>query len=210
MAKSSININVDALIRLASFTRDLSEKQISQVKIRAISTLKRRLGAEASRQISEKILNLPPRVISGYLDVKADEQSITLTGSDQRPPISAFKPTWGGRTSPGVVATIWRDQGAVVLPHTFLRPGSKEVWQRIPTSRSKTQQVGQGRDSSRQVIQSAGALVGRLPIVVRKGPAMARAVYERKHGDIYPQLVEFGRNILSDEVSRLVDLLKNR
>lgn len=207
MAKSSVNINVDALIRLASFTRDLSEKQIAQVRTRALSTLKRRLGAEASRQISERILNLPPRVISGYLDVKTDEHSITLTGTDQRPPISAFKPTWGGRTSPGVVATIWRDQGAVVLPHTFMRPGSKEVWQRIPAARTKTKQIGIGRDSSRVVVSKSG-LVGRFPIVVRKGPAMARAVYERKHGDIYPQLIEFGRDVLSDEVSRLVDLLK--
>jgi len=207
MAAANFNINVDALIRFASLTRDLSKKQLAQVKTRSISTLSRRLGAEASRQISGKILNLPPRVISSYLNIKNDEHSVTLSGSNRRPPMSAFNPTWGGRASPGVVVTIWRDQGPILLAHTFMRPGSKEVWQRVPTSRSKTLSVGQGRNSSRQVVQGAGALVGRLPIVIRKGPAMARAVYERKHGDIYPDLSAFAQTTIAAEVARLVAAL---
>lgn len=207
MAKGSVNIDVGALTLLATRLRGLSQKQIPQVKTRAVATLKRRIIAEAARQISEKILNLPPRVVSGYLSVQSNENSVSLTGKNSRPPISAFKPSWGGNASAGVIATIWRDQGAVTLAHTFLRPGSKEVWQRAPTSRSKTQRVGTGRDSSRQVVKTAGALVGRLPIVMRKGPAMARAVYERKHGDIYPDLIEFSQTILAAEIARLVNVM---
>ena len=107
--------------------------------------------------------------------------------------------------------TFWRDAGALLLPHTFMRRGSKEVWQRVPGSGgAKTIRIGTGRDSSREVVREASGLVGRLPIVVRKGPAFARAIFERKHGDIYPGLFEFSRRIITDEIARLIQVFRAR
>jgi hypothetical protein len=207
---SRVTLNFDALVRRAAQFADLSQKQIAQTKQRALATLKRRLGPEAARQISDNIMNLTARQISPYLNVKVTADGIVLTGSSSRLPVSAFKPTWGGPSSPGVTVTFWRDSGPLLLPHTFMRRGSKEVWQRVPGARSRTQLVGTGRDSSRVVVREASGLVGRLPIVVRKGPAFARAVYEKKHGDIYPALISFGGQVLSDEAARLVQLFRTK
>jgi hypothetical protein len=203
-----VSFNFDALIRRAAQFTDLSTKQLAQVKSRTVATLKRRLGPEAARQISDNILNLTSRQISPYLIVKVTADGIALTGSSSRLPVSAFKPTWAGRSSPGVVVTFWRDAGPLLLAHTFMRRDSKEVWMRVPGARSRTQLVGTGRDSSRVVVREASGLVGRLPIVVRKGPSFARAVYERRHGDIYPALSSFGGQLLSDESARLLALFR--
>lgn len=207
---AKVSINVDAIIRRGNALQDLSTKQVTQVKTRAIATLKRRLAPEAAREIADEILNLNARQISPYLDVQVTSGGITLRGSDTRLPVSAFKPTWAGTTSPGVVVTFWRDSGPLVLAHTFMRKGSKEVWMRVPGARSKTATVGTGRDSSKVVVQPSSGLVGRLPIVVRKGPSFARAVYEKKHGDIFPSLVEFAQESLRVEVDRLVQIFRQK
>jgi hypothetical protein len=205
---AKVSINVDGLIRRANALNDLSTKQLAQVKTRVIASLKRRLIPEAARQASAEILNLSARQISPYLTVAVTADGITLSGSGSRLPVSAFKPTWAGPSSPGVVVTFWRDQGPITLAHTFKRPGSKEVWMRVPGSRSKTTRVGTGRDSSRVVTRAASGLVGRLPIVVRKGPAFARAIYEKKHGDIYPALVTFAQTFVQDEIGRLIEVIR--
>jgi hypothetical protein len=205
-----VTIDVDGLVRQAKKLNDISTKEIAQVKKRALASLKRRLGPEAARQASDNILNLSARQISPYLVVNATADGIVLTGKSSRLPVSAFKPTWSGPSSPGVVVTFWRDQGPITLAHTFKRPGSKEVWMRVPGSRSKTTRVGTGRDSSRVVTRAASGLVGRLPIVVRKGPAFARAIYEKKHGDIYPALITFAMTFVQDEVGRLIEVIRKK
>lgn len=205
---AKVSINTDSLIRKADALYDLSTKQLDQVQSRVVSSLKRRLAPQAARVIASEILNLTARQISQYLDVQVSANGITLRGSDTRLPVSAFKPSWDGPSSPGVVVTFWRDAGPLTLAHTFMRPGSKEVWQRIPGARSKTARVGVGRDSARVVTKAASGLVGRLPIVVRKGPAFARAVYEKKHGDIFPSLIEFAMTFVKVEADRLVQVFR--
>lgn len=206
---SRATIRFDGLVNRAK-TIDLTAKEVAQVKVRALATLRRRLVPEAAREASDQILNLTARQISPHLKVTVTSNGVTLSGDSTRLPVSAFKPTWAGPSSPGVTVTFWRDAGAITLAHTFMRPGSKEVWQRVPGSRSKTTQTGTGRDSSREVSKAASGLVGRLPIVVRKGPAFARAIYEKKHGDIYPSLIEYGLEVVHVEVDRLVLLLRQK
>lgn len=205
---AKVSINTDSLIRKADALNDLSTKQFAQAQTRVVASLKRRLVPEAAREIASEILNLTARQISPYLDVQVSANGITLRGSDARLPVSAFKPTWAGPSSPGVVVTFWRDSGPLTLAHTFMRRGSKEVWQRVPGTRSKTTRVGTGRDSSRVVTKAASGLVGRLPIVLRKGPAFARAVYEKKHGDIFPSLIDFAMTFVKVETDRIVQVFR--
>jgi hypothetical protein len=205
---AKVSINVDSIVRKANALNDLATKQLDQLKQRVVASLRRRIIPEAARQASAEIFSLNSRQISPYLTVQTTANGITLAGSSTRLPVSAFKPTWGGPSSPGVVVTFWRDQGPITLAHTFKRKGSKEVWMRVPGARSKTTRVGTGRDSSRVVTKSASGLVGRLPIVVRKGPAFARGIYEKKHGDIYPALAEFAMTFVQDETGRLLEVFR--
>jgi hypothetical protein len=208
MATANVTLDVSGVIRQAATLRTLKDREIAQVQTRVVSGLKRRIVPEAARLTSDGILNLTPRQISPYLFVETFADGIRLRGKSQRLPVSAFKPTWGGPTSAGVTVTFWRDAGPLTLVHTFIRKGTKGVWQRVPGKRSKTQRVGVGRDSSRQVVRPATGLVSRLPIVQRKGPSFARAIFERKHGDIYPDLIEFSQTFVRDEADRLVKILE--
>lgn len=207
---SKVSLNIDGLIRAQTMLANLTERQNQQLKQRALATLVRRLIPEAARQTSANILNLSPRQISPYLTVKMTANGIDLSGSASRLPVSAFKPTWGGPLSRGVTVTFWRDSGPITLEHTFMRKGSKEVWMRVPGTRSVVRQEGSGRDSEHVTVRGASGLVPRLPIVVRKGPSFSRAIFEKKHGDIYPALFEFCRQTIKDEIARLTLIFKRR
>jgi len=206
---NSVRLDVSAIVRQAAKLRDLTEKQLAQVQTRVVSGLKRRLVAEAARQTSANILNLTARQISPFLSVQTTANGIALVGSTQRLPVSAFRPVWGGPSSPGVSVTFWRDSGPQTLVHTFIRKGAVGVWQRVPGKAAKTTRVGVGRDSHRQVVRAASGLVGRLPIVQRKGPAFSRAIFERKHGDIYPGVTAFAQTFVDAEAIRLVQILES-
>lgn len=202
-----VEFNLEPLIRATAKLRQLTGKEVTQTRTRIVSGLKRRLPPEAARQASEKIFNLTPRQISPYLIVNETANGLSLVGKSSRLPVSAFKPTWGGPSSPGVTVQFWRDGAPLVLPHTFVRDGTKTVWQRVPGTRSKTAQTGTGRDSQRHVVRAASGLVGRLPIVQRKGPSFARGIFQKKHGDIYPGLTTFCQSFVVDEAGRLVKIL---
>lgn len=203
MAQAGIIVEVGRLARSRQLLDGLSDKQLARATKRAVSTLTRRMVPEASRLLSEDVLNLRPRQISSYLDASVSGDTITLRGSKSRLPLSAFGARWGGRTTAGAEAVLWRDGGARTFVHTFKIRGSKQIWQRVPYS-------GQAKSASSKIKRglggSAGGLVNRLPIVVRKGPSFSRAVTSKRHGDIYPPLLSFARTFVVSEMQRQLGL----
>lgn len=181
MAQSGIEIAVGNLARTRALLNNLSSAQVSRATQRAIATLKRRMVPEASRLISEKVLNLRPRQISQYMTAQVTADGMILRGSNKRLPLSMFDARWGGRKTAGAEATLWRGAGSRTFAHTFKIRGKKQVYQRKPGAK-------------------------RFPIVVSKGPRFSSAVILRKHGDIYPELLAFSRDTLAAEIQRLLTI----
>lgn len=177
------------------------QRQVPEVRKRALASMVRGLIPEAARLISADILNLSPRQISPYLSAgaaKADN-SIRIGASRERLPLQAFKPRVSA--AGGVTVTTWKDRGAQALPHAFRRPDGKPgIWQRVPWAGQK----GQGGNPG-----TASGLVHRLPIVQRKGPSMHRIFVGRNtptggHGDILPRLTVYAQARLAEEVARMM------
>lgn len=177
------------------------QRQVPQVRDRALASMLRGLKPEAARLISADILNLSPRQISPYLSawaVKADN-SIRIGASRARLPLQAFKPRVSA--TGGVTVTTWKDRGPQQMPHAFKRPDGKAgIWQRVPWAGQK----GQGGNPG-----TASGLVHRLPIVERKGPSMRRIFQGRNtptggHGDILPRLTVYAQARLAEEVARMM------
>jgi len=177
------------------------QRQIPQVRDRALASMLRGLKPEAARLISADILNLSPRQISPYLSatVAKSDNSIRVGASRQRLPLQAFKPRVSA--TGGVTVTTWKDRGAQHMPHAFKRPDGKPgIWQRVPWAGQK----GQGGNPG-----SPSGLVQRLPIVQRKGPSMHRIFQGRNtptggHGDILPRLTVYAQARLAEEVARMM------
>jgi len=202
MAQAGIQLNLGGLAKAAAKLRGLSTTQLERVSKRGIATLQRRLVPEAARLLSQKVLNLQPRQISPYLGTELSGDTLILRGSKKRLPLSDFGATWGGSTTAGAVATLWRDAGPKTFLHTFKIKGKKQVWQRVPYSGAKfnSRKLGRGTQSA-----APSGLVQQYPIIVRKGPSFSRAVIGKRHGDIYPDLIRYSNDLLATEIRRLLD-----
>jgi len=201
MAQAGLLVEVGALARIEARLRALSGPQLARVTSRSIATLRRRLVPEAARLLSQKVLNLQPRQISPYLGTELSGDTLILRGSKKRLPLSEFGARWGGRTTAGAVATLWRDAGPKTFLHTFKIKGKKQVWQRVPYRGAKfnSRKLGRGTQSA-----APSGLVQQYPIIVRKGPSFSRAVIGKRHGDITPDLIAFAQTVLAAEVQRLL------
>ena len=169
------------------------QKRLPTVRDRALASTLRGVKTEASKLVSESILNLPARTISGTLSatVSKADSAIVVGASKTRIPLQQFKPSVS--SSSGVTVTTWKDRGAQQLPHAFRRKDGKPgIWQRVPFTFAKGQS-GAG----------PSGLVHRLQIVERKGPSMHR-IFLAKHGDIVPALTAFAQAQLSIEVQRML------
>lgn len=192
--RAGARLDFGALTKRVDRYADLATKGVQQVRTRTLAVVKKRIRPEAARLLSTQVIALSARKIAPYLGVRVEGDAVVLTGSRARLPLSEFSPRQGAK---GVIATLWRDAGPREFPHTFIRKGGKgtkkQVWQRAPF----TGQKGQKRAPS--------GLVQRLPVVQRKGQSFSRAVTGKKHGDILPGLTALGRNILSEEVARVLE-----
>lgn len=186
------------------------QKQVPEVRKRALASVLRGIKPEAARLIAADILNLPARTISGELSAFHREaaSAIVVAASRSRLPLTAFKPRVSARN--GVTVTTWKDRGPQHLPHAFTRPdGRAGIWQRVPyTGRSKG---GSGDVGDYEPVYSgrSAGLVRRLHIVERKGPSMARIFKGRNaptggHGDIGPRLGIYARARLAEELARMM------
>lgn len=177
------------------------QRQVPEVRKRALASMVRGVIPEAARLISADILNLSPRQISPYLSASAakSDNSIRVGASRERLPLQAFKPRVSA--AGGVTVTTWKDRGSQQMPHAFKRPDGKPgIWQRVPWAGQKGQGGNPGTPSG---------LVQRLPIVQRKGPSMHRIFQGRNtptggHGDILPRLTVYAQARLAEEVARMM------
>ena len=174
---------------------DKRTKQVARIEKLAVTTLARRLGPETAREISASILNLSVAKVRPHIKVAQNsaggESYVSVSANKRRLPLTDF----GGTFSPsGFTVTTWKDQAAKHFPHIFKRKDARGAWQRIPTKR--------GADNRPTV-----GLVGRLPIVTRKGPSMHR-VFDPQgrypgHGDLIGKLSRFKQLLLVTEITRL-------
>lgn len=174
------------------------QRQVPEVRDRAIASTLRGIVPETARIISERVLNLAPRQISPYLEARVSKtaSAIVVAADRTRLPLQAFKPSVSALR--GVTVTTWKDRGAQVLPHAFRRKDGKSgIWQRIPhTGGAK---FGAGHQSG----GGPSGLVHRLPIVERKGPSMHRT-FATRHGEITPRLSVYAQARLAEELARML------
>lgn len=196
----TVRVDTSGLQRIAARIT-ATGKKVDQAKKRAQATLVRRLKAETAREVSRVQLNLSPTAISPHILVNQGTVDgnayVAVSAAKKRLPLSAFKARITKKT--GATVTTWRDSAPYALPHGFRR--GKEVWQRAPYKGQK----GQTRTPL--------GLVQRLPIVMRKGPSLKRALQkvgpsQNDHGreEVVAHLVEYGQSVLAAEIQRLLAL----
>lgn len=189
---AGLNFNASpAIRRTQGRVEAFSQKNLNKVRSRAISSTTRALKAETSRAVSELQLNLSPSQISPFIAVKSTSEYIGVSAAAKRLALSAFRPSF---SDTGASATTWRDLPAYVIRHGFSR-GDGQVWQRAPGG------------------SSPSGLVSRLPILVRKGPSLKRALEDTGRGGshnrdkVVERLALFTKEKLADEIQRLISSL---
>lgn len=191
MATTRLDFSLGGLQRAAGRVKRI-QTQMQQIEARALTTVTRRIGTEATRLIAAEALNLPQARVRQHLKVEkrmvGGASYISVQANKVRLPLILYTPRFN-RTA-GVTVTTWRDQGPQRMPHAFKRRDRPGVWQRVP-------------------LRKGGAdLVPRLPVVERKGPSLHR-VFETRgraagHGNVIPKLSTFVEQILSLEIARLL------
>lgn len=179
-------VDFSGLTRQVDRLSKLDAAALARVEQRTLSTLSRRLPVEAARLASEQILALPRAKIrsglSAVLGGPEGARNVSLIGSRKRIKLKEFGAKYGGRTTSGATATLYRDRGVQTFEHTWTMKSkgvSGGIFQRIPES-------------------------SRVPITERSGPSVYRSITEGKHGDIKPDLREFSVGVLRTEVQRLL------
>ncbi|HET7064235.1 MAG TPA: hypothetical protein VFI49_08140 [Rudaea sp.] len=190
--------NLEALtrgIRSLNSLRDGGEKIIG----RAISTLKRRLPAQAKRDIAKQYA-LASREIGSRLLCKGDRRSVTLTGLGRAQTLIKFK---ARQTRSGVTVQIQKGS-PVSIPHAFIHvparaPGAgpqvmirADAFRTVPGSVRDIATVGRNRHG--------------YPIVLLGGPTVADMLRDPGRED---RLSELARATFSKEVDRLQEVARN-
>lgn len=182
--------------RLSDRLAALEPARAKKVIDRATVGVKRRWQVDAPRLVAAEILNIAPGRLRDYLgaDVKTvgGSAAVVLTGLRKRIPLHLFAGArYAGPKSPGAVVQVWRDSPPKVYERTFAIKGRGVrggIFMRAPTSSYRW----------------ADDLHPRLPLVLRKGPEVWRAVAEGNHGDVRPRLIETARVTFRAEIDRLL------
>jgi hypothetical protein len=196
---SYVDADLSGIERLSARLDLYSHKEITQMFRRAAGTLSRRFPKEAARLVSERVLNVDAATIapmlSAFASVVGDDVSVRLQGLRKRVPLHKFLGArWGGRETPGAVVKVWRDTPAETYSAARAAAAGKR-----------------GRGGVFAIVSRGGVsgglfqrLKGSRQIARRSGPELWRAITDREHGDIQPELVEFGREVLREEIERLM------
>jgi hypothetical protein len=196
--RSSLVFNDEGLNRLRARVDDLGSRAKGVMDL-AGKTLARRLPVRASELVSDRILNVPRRTARGFLSAKASGENVILYGVEKRIPLHQFTGTrYGGRKTPGAVVKKWRDAPAEVY--------SAERARQYGTTGGAFAIKGRGVKGGiyQRVKGRYYPGTNREVITRRLGPSFARAITDRKHGDIYPELIQVGRDVLRAEIQRLL------
>lgn len=196
---SYVDADLGGIERLAARLELYGPKEINQMFRRAAGTLARRFPKEAARLVSERVLNLDAATIAPMLSAFAsgtgDDVSVRLQGLRKRVPLHKFLGArWGGRETAGASVKVWRNKPAETYSAARAsavsnrrRGGVFAIVGRGGVSGGLFQRVKGGREITRVT-----------------GPELWRAITDREHGDIQPDLIEFGRDVLREEIERLM------
>lgn len=183
MPSSGLSVDISRIIQESKGFRDLATQMQTRVTARAVSTLRRRIGPEANRELAED-LNLPARQISQRTHVTGGQDFVEVTGSGHAIPLSLFSAKWGGRSTPGATAQVFRSGDRRTYVSTFIAKG-------VVYTRAKKGTKRVGRLPIRQLF---GPDIGSILISSHGGPS----------GQIAGRLAAFARDILAAEVERLI------
>lgn len=194
MALSRQRLDLGPIRRLSGRLAALEPARTKRVIDRATVGVQRRWKVDAPKLVSAEILNIAPSRLRDYLGAVVKtvggSAAVVLTGLRKRIPLHLFAGArYGGAKTPGAVVQVWRDAPAKVYEGTFAIKGrgvAGGIFQRAP--------IGSFADERH----------GRLPLILRKGPEVWRAVAEGKHGDVRPQLIETARATFRAEIDRLI------
>lgn len=194
MAAARQRLDLGPIRRLSDRLAALEPARAKRVIDRATVGVQRRWQVDAPKLVAAEILNIAPGRLREYLGATVKtvggSAAVVLTGLRKRIPLHLFAGArYGGAKTPGAVVQVWRDAPPKVYPGTFAIKGRGVrggIFQRAP--------VGGIVDE----------LHGRLPLVLRKGPEVWRAVAEGQHGDVRPQLIETARATFRAEIDRLI------
>lgn len=203
------------MTRYASFAVELSgaldtAKALSEVPARilrtqklALATLRRRLGAEAKRDIGSEY-NLRAARIAQGLNVRNDADGIRLIGKSRGINAIEFGARWTRVRSSGVVATTSRANRTAIRFGGRLR-GDTGLGARWAARRGDVPSVhagsfiAHGKNGAVLVFERAGKK--RLPIQGVYGPSIGQML---KHGRRPERLAEFAIRTLQAEQQRLL------
>ena len=197
LRRSSVDVDLTGLARHAARLDRYSPAQMQTVLKRSAGTLVRRLPVEASRLVSSEILNVPRLKVRPLLSARSSgaqgQVAIILSGLRNRIPLHQFSGAkYGGRKTAGAVVQVWRDS-------------PPKVYDRYASKKDTAVFAIKGRGVKSGLYQRIHNRKGeRAPIVQRKGPELWRAITDREHGDIYPQLIGFSDEVLRSERARLL------
>lgn len=189
--------------------------QIEQMQRRAVSTMRRRLGPEAKRDIGAEY-NLSPTRIDKGLSVRPTSDGIAVVGSARGVNAIEFNAQWTRVRGNGLVATVSRNRFRVSELRGKLR-GDNGLGARFAVKRGKAATVhagsfiGTGLNGSRLVLQEdvnrpkqkyvKGRNAGRtkFPLESVYGPSVGQML---KHGRRPERLAEFAIRTLQADLLR--------
>jgi hypothetical protein len=189
---SALARGIDRLARLA----DGQTKLIG----RAVSTLKRRLPAQAKRDIGAQY-NLPSRQIGSRLRCSGDSTSVTLTGLGRAQTLIKF----GAKQNAAGVAVQVEKGKTLQIQHAFIRvpAGAPSAG---PQVLIRNAEFGSIPDAKVQDIAIVDHNRHGYPIVLLGGPSIADMLRDPGRED---RLSDFVQTTFTAEVDRLAEVARN-
>jgi len=189
---SALARGIDRLTRLAD--------EGAKIKARAISTLKRRLPAQAKRDIGAQY-NLPSRQIGSRLRCSGDGTSVTLTGLGRAQTLIKF----GAKQNAAGVAVQVEKGKSLQIQHAFIRvpAGAPSAG---PQVMIRDAEFGSIPNAKVQDIAIVDHNRHGYPIVLLGGPSVADMLRDPGRED---RLTNFTQTVFAAEVDRLAEVARN-
>ncbi|MGH8121211.1 MAG: hypothetical protein ACREPT_00385 [Rudaea sp.] len=188
--------NLDAITRelsRVSALRDGGDQAIA----RAVGTLKRRLPAQAKRDIAGQYALASSKIGSG-LRCKGDDSSITLTAVGRTQTLTRFP---SRQTRTGVQAEIQKGS-PVEIAHAFIRTPTGSASTSGPQAFIRDAVAG-----ALPADVDFGAVIDHdrhgYPLVMLTGPSVADML---RNGDREDRLIDFAQTVFAAEVDRQLEL----
>lgn len=168
---------------------------------RAISTLKRRLPAQAKRDIGAQY-NLPSREIGARLRCKGDRASVTLTGLGRNQTLIKF----GAKQNAAGVAVQIEKGKTLNIPHAFIRTPTGSAAGAGPQVLIRSE-LTPASAPKLQVLDVVDHNRHGYPISLLGGPTVADMLRDPGRED---RLSDFVQQTFSAEVDRLAEVARGK